>query len=220
MISLIWKLFAACFIYDIFIRYREISKSKITQNQNNINTYNNINNQPKEENIKDIDLTLDDDEEDDKLLPNKKKIKKPTKKILIKYDKKSYQKFYEQFQKDLMGNFTEFKVEGEEYPINPTKKWLSKYTFISQMGISMLLFGISQFKSSLKFIPSVIIETIEKSKWMFVIGNFLFHQWLNNFLGTTGAFEVYYNDIVLYSKLSKKILPKIKDIKSAISLLE
>ena len=39
-----------------------------------------------------------------------------------------------------MGNFTEFKVEGEEYPINPTKKWLSKYTFISQIGISMLLY--------------------------------------------------------------------------------
>ena len=55
---------------------------------------------------------------------------------------------------------------------------------------------------------------------MFVIGNFLFHQWLNYFLGTTGAFEVYYNDIVSYFKLSKKILPKIKDIKSAISLLE
>ena len=55
---------------------------------------------------------------------------------------------------------------------------------------------------------------------MFVIGIFLFHQWLNNFLETTGAFEVYYNDIVLYSKLSKKILPKIKDIKSAISFLE
>ena len=31
---------------------------------------------------------------------------------------------------------------------------------------------------------------------MFVIGIFLFHQWLNNFLETTGAFEVYYNDIV------------------------
>jgi len=221
MISLIWKLLAACFIYDIFIRFREISKTKMNQNPNNINAYNNINNPPpKEENIKDIDLTLDEDDEDDNLLPNKKRVKKPTKKILIKYDKKSYQKFFDQFQKDLMGNFTEFKVEGEEYPINPTKKWLSKYTFISQMSISMLLFGLSKFKDSLKFIPSVVFDTIEKSKWMFVIGNFLFHQWLNNFLGTTGAFEVYYNDIVLYSKLSKKILPKIKDIKSAISLLE
>ena len=35
---------------------------------------------------------------------------------------------------------------------------------------------------------------------------------VKKFLGTIGAFEVYYNDIVLYSKLSKKILPKIKDI--------
>ena len=80
-----------------------------------------------------------------------------------------------------MGNFTEFKVEGEEYPINPTKKWLSKYIFISQMSISKLLFGISKFKNSLKFIPFVFFKTIEKSKFVFVIGNFLFHQWLNNF---------------------------------------
>ena len=86
MISLIWKLLAACFIYDIFIHFREISKTKMNQNPNNINTYNNIKNpSPKEENIKDIDLTLD---EDDNILPNKKRVKKPTKKILIKYDKK------------------------------------------------------------------------------------------------------------------------------------
>ena len=36
-----------------------------------------------------------------------------------------------------MGNFTEFKIEGEEYAINPTEKWLSKYIFISQMSINV-----------------------------------------------------------------------------------
>ena len=72
MISLIWKLLGVCFIYDIFIRFRE-KKSKINQNPNNINIYNNIKNPPpKEENIKDIDLTLDEDDKDDNILPYKK----------------------------------------------------------------------------------------------------------------------------------------------------
>ncbi len=44
------------------------------------------------------------------------------------------------------------------------------------MGISMLLFGGSKFKDKIKFIPSLFFGTVEKNKWMFVIGNFLFHQ--------------------------------------------
>ena len=56
MISLIWKLLAACFLYDISKRRK----------------------------YKDIDSSLDEDNEDDNILPNKKKVKKPTKKYFNK----------------------------------------------------------------------------------------------------------------------------------------
>ena len=88
------------------------------------------------------------------------------------------------------------------------------------MGISMLLFGGSKFKDKIKFIPSLFFENVEKNKWIFVIGNFLFHQWLNNFLSTTGAFEIYYNGNIVYSKLSKRILLKVKDVINSLSLME
>ena len=214
MTSTIFKLLALCFLIDIYRKFKETSK--IRKPQNEINQFTEIKKE-KEEEIKEIDLSLDDEEDD---IDNKFPKKKRNKKLIIKYDKKSYQKFYDQFEKELMGNLTEYKIDNEEYPINPTKKWLSKYTFISQMGISMLLFGGSKFKDKIKFIPSLFFETVEKNKWMFVIGNFLFHQWLNNFLSTTGAFEIYYNGNIVYSKLSKRILPKVKDVINSLSLME
>ena len=248
LMSSIWNLLFMCFFLDVFLKWRlekQIKQQMMNNNQTN-NFNNNLNN--KKPNINNIEDDNDkiknekneedindkkenniknnnnfDDEDDDADLPtHKKKPKKGkefrNKKILIKYDKVSYQKFFEQFKKDLEGNFTEYKVIEEEYPVSPNKKFLSKYTFMSQMIISGLVFGSSMLKGKIP-IPDIIFDTINNNKLMIGIGNFIFHKWLNNYLTTTGAFEIYLNDKILYSKLHKRILPKILDIKHSIDLL-
>ena len=111
-----------------------------------------------------------------------------------------------------MGNFTNFDVEEKEYPLPSNKKFFSKITFFTQMGISLLIFSGQKLKEKLTMIPGSIFDAIEKNKWFVVISNFLFHQWLNKNLSTTGAFEIYFKDKLIFSKLSSNKLPKERDI--------
>ena len=136
--------------------------------------------------------------------------------LTIIYDKKSYGKYYERLKNDIMGNFTNFDVEEKEYPLPSGKKFISKITFFTQMGISLLVFSGQRLKNSLTMIPSSVFDGIEKNKWFVVIGNFLFHQWLNKNLSTTGAFEIYFKDKLIFSKMSTNKLPKEKDIHNEI----
>ena len=136
--------------------------------------------------------------------------------ITIIYDKKSFGKYYENLKNEIMGNFTNFDVEEKEYPLPANKKFFSKITFFTQMGISLLIFSGQKLKDKLPMVPPTIFDTIEKNKWFVVISNFLFHQWLNKYLSTTGAFEIYFKDKIIYSKLSSNKLPKERDIHNEI----
>ena len=132
--------------------------------------------------------------------------------LTIIYDKKSFGKYYENLKNEIMGNFTNFDVEEKEYPLPANKKFFSKITFFTQMGISLLIFSGQKLKEKLTMIPGSIFDAIEKNKWFVVISNFLFHQWLNKNLSTTGAFEIYFKDKLIFSKLSSNKLPKERDI--------
>ena len=132
--------------------------------------------------------------------------------LTIIYDKRSFVKYYETLKNEIMGNFTNFDVEEKEYPLPPNKKFFSKITFFTQMGISLLIFSGQKLKEKLTMIPGSIFDAIEKNKWFVVISNFLFHQWLNKNLSTTGAFEIYFKDKLIFSKLSSNKLPKERDI--------
>ena len=202
---------------------------------------------PPEEELPEIDTSLDDDEEtkddssssssdddDDETTTNTNNNAEPTKHhtkhrkhskrpsspptpIHIAYCKHSYEKYVNQFKLDLIGNFSNIEVTTSEYPLPPFKQMLSKITMFTQFGVSILLFTGSKMKDSLTFIPSGVFEYIEKNKWMVIIGNFMFHQFLNNFAKTSSAFEVTAKGITLWSKLQKKTLPKIKDIEYALT---
>ena len=170
----------------------------------------------------------ENEEEKEKEKKDKKKKKKKNKEdddedeeenkqvLTIIYDKRSFAKYYETLKNEIMGNFTNFDVEEKEYPLPANKKFFSKITFFTQMGISLLIFSGQKLKEKLTMIPSSIFDAIEKNKWFVVISNFLFHQWLNKNLSTTGAFEIYFKDKLIFSKLSSNKLPKERDIHSEI----
>ena len=134
----------------------------------------------------------DEDYEDDE----------PKEFLTIHYDKKSFQKYYDNLKIQIMGNFTYLDVEGKEYPLPPFKKFFSKFTFFTQISVSFLIFGGQKYKDKLTMIPPGVFDALEKNKWFVMIGNFLLHQWLNRYLSSTGAFEVYYKDKLIFSKLA------------------
>lgn len=168
-----------------------------------------------------------DTEEEDEIEKEKKKEKKHKKKkkpkdddeeydnedvLTIVYDKKSFKKHFETLKDQLMGNFTSLNIEDKEYPLPSNKKFFSKFTFFTQMGISLFIFGGQKFKDKLTMIPSNVFDIVDKNKWVIMIGNFLGHQWLNKYLSTTGAFEVYYQNRIVFSKLASNRLPSEIDI--------
>ena len=132
--------------------------------------------------------------------------------LSIVYDKKSYNKYCENLKNQIMGNFTSIDIDEKEYPLPQFKSFFSKFTFVSQMGINLFIFSGSKIKDKLTMIPSNVFDFVEKNKWIIMIGNFLGHQCLNKFLSTTGAFEVYYNNRLIFSKLSTNRLPSEADL--------
>ena len=178
----------------------------------------------KKKNKKKDDKEKEDEKEKEKEKKDKKKKKKKNKDeaddeeeeekevLTIIYDKKSFGKYYETLKKEIMGNFTNFDIVDQEYPLPANKKFFSKITFFTQMGVSLLIFSGQKLKDKLTIIPSAVFDGIEKNKWFVMIGNFLLHQWLNKNLSTTGAFEIYYKDRIIFSKLATNKLPKEADI--------
>lgn len=147
----------------------------------------------------------DDDDED-------YEAEEPKEILSISYDKKSFQKYYDNLKKQIMGNFTYLDVEDREYPLPPFKKFFSKFTFFTQISVSFLIFGGQKYKDKLTMIPPGVFDMLEKNKWVVMIGNFLLHQWLNRYLSSTGAFEVYYKNKLIFSKLASNRLPSELDL--------
>ena len=158
----------------------------------------------KDKKVKKNKKKKNDDEEDEE--------EEPKEILTIHYDKKSFQKYYDNLKIQIMGNFTYLDVEDKEYPLPPFKKFFSKFTFFTQIGVSFLIFGGQKYKDKLTMIPPGVFDTLEKNKWFVMIGNFLLHQWLNRYLSSTGAFEVYYKGKLIFSKLASNRLPSELDL--------
>lgn len=232
MINLIWKILLAFFVLDIIRKRMEPRPVPAPKNPLEQNKTIQSDLTKEEEEVEDIDTSLDEDEEpeekeDDetedeeeeeekkvkKVKKEKKKKKKvPKKIILVRYCKQNYQKFLDQFKLDMMGNFTNIEIVEEEYPLPQYKKVASKFTMFTQMGISMFLFGGSKIKAYVPFIPGALFEYCENNKWTVMIGNFVLHSFLNNFLKSSYAFEISVEGVEIWSKLRMNSLPKVKDL--------
>lgn len=238
MINLIWKILLAFFVLDVIRKRMEprpvpAQPNPLDQNKTPQRDL------TKEEEIEDIDTSLDEEEEspeekepeekedeeetEDEEEEEEKKVKKvkkekkkkkkvPKKIILVRYCKQNYQKYLDQFKLDMIGNFTNVEIVEEEYPLPQFKKVASKFTMFTQMGISMFLFGGSKIKAYVPFIPGKLFEYCENNKWTVMIGNFVLHSFLNNYLKSSYAFEVSVEGVEIWSKLRMNSLPKVKDL--------
>ena len=197
MINLIWKILLAFFVLDVIRKRMEprpvpAQPNPLDQNKTPQRDL------TKEEEIEDIDTSLDEEV--------------PKKIILVRYCKQNYQKYLDQFKLDMIGNFTNIEIVEEEYPLPQFKKVASKFTMFTQMGISMFLFGGSKIKAYVPFIPGKLFEYCENNKWTVMIGNFVLHSFLNNYLKSSYAFEVSVEGVEIWSKLRMNSLPKVKDL--------
>ena len=227
LIHLLLILFAFDIIRKFFFKPKDIYNNSNNfnhlKNKNNKTSYSglsknkNINDEDDDEFVTNKNIKIINEENIEEI--NNNNINEKKKNIItIKYDKYLYHKNFIDLKNEIENNYTNVYVKGEEYPVPDNKKIFSKFTYITQIGVSLLLIFTKYLKLGLPFLSDNAIKIIEDYKWLIILGNFLMHFWLNKYLMTTGAFEIIYNDKIIYSKLKTHIFPKklelLKIIKS------
>lgn len=93
--------------------------------------------------------------------------------------------------------------------MTPTKQAISKALTFAQYGmIALLIFG--------QRLPQVanhpLFVRVQQNKWMFMIGGYFLFNTLQKTLSQSGAFEVYFEDRLIFSKLASGRLPTLPEI--------
>jgi len=116
-----------------------------------------------------------------------------------------------ELQHQLRMHFPNLQSHGMNHPPSDQNQMISQMIGYAQMaGFGMLMFGSYAF-SAMKMQEPPIIEWMTNNKMnafclIFMMG------FLSSQLMATGAFEVYYNGNVVYSKLQEGKIPHIQDI--------
>ncbi len=97
-------------------------------------------------------------------------------------------------------------VIGEHYPLPPVRAFLSKI-------ISMAQFGLIGIGIGGGFIPAIrnhaLYQQFQQNKMMIFLAGYFGLNMLSNSVSSTGAFEVYFNDRIIFSKLSTNRMPTL-----------
>jgi selT/selW/selH-like putative selenoprotein len=97
--------------------------------------------------------------------------------------------------------------------MTPTKKSISKaLTFVQYGTMALLIFG--------QRFPQVanhpIYVRVQQNRWMYMIGSYFVFNTVQKSLSQSGAFEVYIDDQLIFSKLDEGRLPTFPEILSKI----
>jgi len=111
--------------------------------------------QTNQENIKKTFETKRNDDDPDKII------------ITIQYCGTSgYAKQYEDLKKEILGNSTNIEVFGQEFPVPPVKKLLSRVVTGLQFGLIIISVGGETVRNYLPFIPPAVFRFLdEKNGW-------------------------------------------------------
>eukprot|EP01025_Chloroclados_australasicus_P028824 TRINITY_DN2857_c0_g1_i1.p5 TRINITY_DN2857_c0_g1~~TRINITY_DN2857_c0_g1_i1.p5 ORF type:complete len:134 (-),score=16.58 TRINITY_DN2857_c0_g1_i1:665-1066(-) len=107
------------------------------------------------------------------------------------------------------------EVLGTMYPIPVYKKTLAQVTQALQMGsMGVVFFGeqLRQFVGISEDMVPTWYQQMQQNKIGVAMGIWFVGNAVNDQLVSTGAFEVYYNGQLIFSKLDKGRLPNLAEI--------
>jgi len=105
-------------------------------------------------------------------------------------------------------------VHGAHYPPPFFNQILSNLLYLTfLLGLLILFFGDRIF-SFFQF-PTQPLEYLKQNKLFFIVALFLLQAFATN-LVTTGAFEISYNDVLVWSKLESGHLPNFELLTNAL----
>ena len=117
-----------------------------------------------------------------------------------------------EIQQIMEKNFKNVIVNGEEYPLSQTRKFLS----YSVMAIQFLIFTLlilCNFKNIINsLLPNNLIDWIGENKLRTFFITFFMGNLLQSNISNTGAFEIFYNGNQIWSKLNMGDVPNINQL--------
>ena len=117
-----------------------------------------------------------------------------------------------EIQQIMEKNFKNVIVNGEEYPLSQTRKFLS----YSVMAIQFLIFTLlilCNFKNIINStITNNLIDWIGENKLRTFFITFFMGNLLQSNISNTGAFEIFYNGNQIWSKLNMGDVPNINQL--------
>jgi len=105
-------------------------------------------------------------------------------------------------------------IGSAEYPPKPLNAILGKGLTYLQWGIMLMsLFGDFIF-TQLKIAPPAIYNKLKEKKFIVVMVVMLLGNNLSNMLLSTGAFEVYADNVLIFSRLATGKMPTPQEIEA------
>jgi len=103
-------------------------------------------------------------------------------------------------------------VESSEYPPKPLNALLAKVLGYVQWGVMIMLFAGDYIFTALKIAPPAIYNQMKEKKFMVIIVVMLLGSNISNMLLSSGAFEVYVDNNLIFSKLATGRMPTPQEL--------
>lgn len=84
----------------------------------------------------------------------------------------------------------------------------------------MVLIFLPDFGKSLNLFPDTFFEYLEEKKWILMLFVFFMGNFITGIIGNSGAFEVYVNNKLVFSKLGIGRVPNLDEIISLIRKMD
>lgn len=108
------------------------------------------------------------------------------------------------------------EVVGSNYPVTATRALAAQALVVVQMALLALVFLGDQAFQALGVAPPAVYDKVKQNKFGAAMAVWFLGNMLHSSLTTTGAFEVFYNGQLLFSKLAAKRLPMREELLHAL----
>lgn len=110
------------------------------------------------------------------------------------------------------------QVVGSNYPVTPLKQAAAQAVGLAQMGgFAMVFFGEKVFQTLGVPAPDFYMNNIAHNRFGAGVAVWFLGNFAQNQLVATGAFEVYYDGSLIYSKLATGRMPTVDELLGSVS---
>lgn len=98
-------------------------------------------------------------------------------------------------------------MTGDEYPAPLTNQYISSFVGVFQMGLIAFMFIGPTIFQKMEMETPAFVQQLQEKKFMVIMAAFILGNMIRTQLLATGAFEIYFDDELVFSKLKSDQIP-------------